>query len=326
MLGDSMRKFIIDTDTGSDDAIALIMALSDPNCEVCAITTVMGNVSVEQATRNAKIALEIAGKRDIPIYQGMHRPLVRSVLNATHVHGLDGLSQVEVDEPTLQTQEQHAIDALIEWADKLKNECEIIMLGPLTNLALAIRKAPDIMKHVNHVYIMGGAQLGYSGESEVAEFNILADPEAAHIVFRSGLNMTMVPLEVCLNGDGRDGAETVLSQDDVNRLIALNTKKAKFCVDCSIKLVDFHKQLLGDFGLELPDPTTVAVALHPELVLHRYRAQVDVDLSNSLSYGQTVVNTKGGTVLEHQVYLANMDIVTALDGKGFKNYLMECVK
>jgi purine nucleosidase len=136
----------------------------------------------------------------------------------------------------------------------------------------------------------------------------------------------MVPLEVCLNGDGRDGAETVLSQDDVNRLIALNTKKAKFCVDCSIKLVDFHKQLLGDFGLELPDPTTVAVALHPELVLHRYRAQVDVDLSNSLSYGQTVVNTKGGTVLEHQVYLANMDIVTALDGKGFKNYLMECVK
>jgi len=321
-----MRKFIIDTDTGSDDAIALIMALSDPNCEVCAITTVMGNVSLEMATRNARIAMEIADRRDIPIYQGLHRPLVRTILNATHVHGTDGLSHVKVEEPTIKVQEKHAVDAIIEWVDKLKNECEVIMLGPLTNLALAIRKAPEVMKQIKHVYIMGGAQLGYSGETEVAEFNILADPEAAHIVFRSGLNMTMVPLEVCLNGDGRVGAETVLSLDDVNKLLSINTKKAKFCVDCSKSLVEYHKQLMGDFGLELPDPTTIAVALRPELILHRYKAQVDVDLSNSLSYGQTVVNTKGGTVLEHQVYQANMDIITAIDGKGFKEYLMECVK
>jgi len=321
-----MRKFIIDTDTGSDDAIALIMALNDPNCEVCAITTVMGNVSIEMATRNARIAMEIAGKRDIPVYQGMHRPLVRTMLNATHVHGGDGLSNMSVDEPTIKIENIHAVNALIDWVDKLKDECEIIMLGPLTNLALAIRKAPDVMKHIKHVYIMGGAQLGYSGETEVAEFNILADPEAAHIVFRSGLNMTMIPLEVCLNGDGREGAKTVLSQDDVNRIVSINNTKAKFCVECSTSLVDYHKQLMGDFGLELPDPTAVAVALKPELVLHRYRAQVDVDLSNSLSYGQTVVNTKGGTVLEHQVYLANMDIITAIDGNGFKEYLMECVK
>lgn len=320
-----MRKFIIDTDTGSDDAIALIMALSDPNCEVCAITTVMGNVSIENATRNAKIAMEIAHKMDIPIYQGMGRPLVRNRLNAMHVHGIDGLSQVEISEPIIKTQNKHGVDAIIDWVDALNGECEIITLGPLTNIALALRKNPIIMKRVKHIYIMGGAQLGYSGETEVAEFNILADPEAAHIVFKSNLDMTLIPLEVCLNGDGREGAKTVLSEDDINLLSNLNTTKARFCIDCSKNLVDYHKQLMGDFGLELPDPTTIAVALRPELILYSYKAQVDVDLSNSLSYGQTVVNKKGGTVLETQTYFANMTLISAINGQRFKNYLMECL-
>lgn len=320
-----MRKFLIDTDTGSDDAIALIMALSDPNYEVCAITTVMGNVSIETATRNARIAMEVVGRSDIPIYQGMHRPLVRDRINAMHVHGDNGLSRLFVNDPKLPIQKKHAVEAIIEWVDKYKDECEIIALGPLTNLALAIRKAPYIMKYVKHIYIMGGAQLGYGGESEVAEFNILADPEAAQVVFKSRIDMTMVPLEVCLNGDGRKGAETVLTQDDVDRLSQINTKKANFCIDCSKSLVEYHRHLYGDYGLELPDPTTIAVAFRPELILHCYKAQVDVDLSNSLSYGQTVVNTKGGTVLENQAYFANMTIISAIDGKGFKDYLMECV-
>jgi len=321
-----MRRFIIDTDTGSDDAIALIMALSDPSCEVCAITTVMGNVSIDYATRNARIAMEIADKREIPVYQGMERPLVRNRLNATHVHGSDGLSQMTVDEPRIEIENKHAVEAIIEWVDKLDGECEIIALGPLTNIALAIRKAPLIMQKVKHLYIMGGAQLGYPGETEVAEFNILADPEAAHIVFKSKLDMTLVPLEVCLNGDGRVGAETVLNEFDVQQLEQINTRKSKFCIDCSKSLVEFHRQLMGDFGLELPDPTTIAVALRPELIMHSFKAQMDVDLSNSLSYGQTVVNMKGGTAIENQEYYANMTIVSAINGQEFKNYLMECVR
>jgi purine nucleosidase len=321
-----MRRFIIDTDTGSDDAIALIMALSDPSCEVCAITTVMGNVSIDYATRNARIAMEIAESREIPVYQGMERPLVRNRLNATHVHGSDGLSQMSVEEPSIRIEDKHAVEAIIEWVDKLEGECEIIALGPLTNIALAIRKAPLIMQKVKHLYIMGGAQLGYPGETEVAEFNILADPEAAHIVFKSKLEMTLVPLEVCLNGDGRKGAETILNQFDVEQLERINTKKSRFCIDCSKSLVEFHRQLMGDFGLELPDPTTIAVALRPELVLHSFKAQMDVDLSNSLSYGQTVVNTKGGTAIENQEYYANMTIVSSINGQEFKNYLMECVR
>ncbi len=320
-----MRKFIIDTDTGSDDAIAIIMALSDSNCEVCAITTVMGNVPIESATRNAKVAMEIVGRTDIPIYQGMHRPLVRNQINASHVHGEHGLSQMIVEEPTIKVQDKHAVEAIIEWVDTLKGECEIIALGPLTNIALAIRKAPYIMKYVKHIYIMGGAQLGYSGDSEVAEFNILADPEAAQIVFKSKLDMTLIPLEVSLNGDGRDDAKTIFSKADIEQLRQINTKKAKFCVDCSQNSIEFHRELFGEIGLELPDPTAIAVALRPELVLNSYKAQVDIDLSNSLSYGQTVVNTKGGTVLENQVYYANMTIITALNGRGFKDYLMECV-
>ena len=319
-----MRKFIIDTDTGSDDAIALLMALAEPNIEVLALTTVFGNVSLPQATHNALLSCEVAGV-NVPVYPGMDRPLVRDRIEATHVHGNDGLSDCGFADPISKAETKHAVNALIDLIEA-NDELEMITLGPLTNVALAMRKAPHVMKRLKHIICMGGAQLGYAAETEVAEFNILADPEAAKIVFEFGVPLIMVPLEVCLNGDGRLGAETILDEADLDAIKAVATPKAKFLIKISSALLKFHEIYFGDVGLELPDPCAVAVALRPELVLNAYTANVTIDTSGSLSYGQTVVNTKGGTVLEDQIYHANVSIVSAIDGKGFKTMIQEALQ
>ncbi len=319
-----MRKIIIDTDTGSDDAIALLMALSDKHTEVLALTTVFGNVNLSQATRNALISCEVAGVK-VPVYPGMDRPLVRERIEATHVHGSDGIGDAGILDPKLKAETKHAVSALIDIISE-HDDIELITLGPLTNVALAMRKAPEVLKRLKKIICMGGAQLGYAAETEVAEFNILADPEAAKIVFEFGVPLIMVPLEVCLNGDGRLGAETILDETDLDAIKAVATPKAKFLIKISSALLKFHEIYFGDVGLELPDPCAVAVALRPELVLNAYTANVTIDTSGSLSYGQTVVNTKGGTVLEDQIYHANVSIVSAIDGKGFKTMIQEALQ
>lgn len=319
-----MRKIIIDTDTGSDDAIALLMALSDKETEVLALTTVFGNVSLSQATRNALISCEIAGAQ-VPVYPGMERPLVRDRIEATHVHGSDGLGDAGILDPKAKAEQKHAVSALIDIIAE-HDDIELITLGPLTNVALAMRKAPEVLKRLKKIVCMGGAQLGYAAETEVAEFNVLADPEAAKIVFEFGVPLVMVPLEVCLNGDGREGAETILNESDLASIKAIPTHKSEFLLEISSALMKFHERYFGDVGLELPDPCAVAVALKPELILHAYPANVTVDTSGFLSYGQTVVNTKGGTVLEDQIYVANVSIVSAIEGKGFKAMIKEALQ
>lgn len=319
-----MRKIIIDTDTGSDDAIALLMALSEKGTEVLALTTVFGNVNLAQATRNALISCEVAGV-NVPVYPGMDRPLVRERIEAIHVHGNDGLGDAGVLGPKSKAENKHAVTALIDIIAK-HDDIELITLGPLTNVALAMRKAPEVLKRLKKIICMGGAQLGYAAETEVAEFNILADPEAAKIVFEFGIPLVMVPLELCLNGDGRKGAETMLDEQDLNAIKAMGTHKAEFLLKIVSSLLKFHEIYYGDVGLELPDPCAVAVALRPELILNAYSANVTIDTSGSLSYGQTVVNTKGGTVLEDQIYSANVSIVSAIDGKGFKAMIQEALQ
>ena len=160
-------------------------------------------------------------------------------------------------EPLLVTTTVSALIDIISEHDDI----ELITLGPLTNVALAMRKAPEVLKRLKKIICMGGAQLGYAAETEVAEFNILADPEAAKIVFEFGVPLIMVPLEVCLNGDGRLGAETILDEADLDAIKAVATPKAKFLIKISSALLKFHEIYFGDVGLELPDPCAVAVAL-----------------------------------------------------------------
>jgi purine nucleosidase len=191
---------------------------------------------------------------------------------------------------------------------------------------MALRKAPDIIEKITRITVMGGAQLGFAGFTEVAEFNIYADPEAAKIVFDSGIPITMVPLEVCLSGDGSADAQTILNETEITELRALGTKRAEFAVDCNRSLIEFCTKLTGQRSLILPDPTAITVALRPQEILRQYTANITVDLSGELTYGQTVVNVRGGTALDGQAIKHNTTIVSAISGKGFKAHLNAALK
>jgi len=318
-----MPKYLIDTDTASDDAIALIMALRDPSCEVLAITTVFGNVDIETATKNALLSIEMAEVLPVPVYQGMDRPILRPRIDALDIHGQDGLSQQNYPNPSLKKEAEHALNAIIRILRQEKEPIRIICLGPLTNIALALRKAPDIQTKIQDITLMGGAQLGYAGYTEVAEFNIFCDPEAAAIVFNSGIPLTMIPLEVCSIGNGKVEAITSLNAKEIAALRALHTQRAQFAMNSTQTLYAFCSKLTGFKNLQLPDPTAITVALRPQGILSSYTAYVQVDLVGPLTYGQTVINVRGGTALDGQVIRHNVKIISAIDGAFFKAHLTE---
>lgn len=325
-----MANFIIDTDTASDDAVALLLALNDPSCNVIGITTVFGNIGVEQATQNALISLEMANMPQIPVFKGVGKPLVRDQINATHVHGNDGLGDMGYT-TNLKAQDLHAVNAMIQMVEESTDNIEIITLGPLTNIAVAISKAPETMKKVTRISIMGGAQLGYNAANETAEFNILCDPEAAHIVFSSGIDILMVPLEVCLGGLEDKRATTEFFDEDIAVLRALKTKKADFTVDCNRVLYDHNKNKYKNGFISMPDPTAVAAALRPGMILESFRTNVRVDISGSKTYGQTVLTAVGGSApideeTDRNTKFSNATVVCKLDGKQFKDYVINAMK
>jgi len=179
-----MRHFLIDTDTASDDAVALLMALREPSVRVGAITVVAGNCPLDIGVRNALISVELAGTYAPPVYAGMSQPLLRELVTSEHVHGQDGLGNMDLPAPASEKQSGHAVDKIIEMAHCFPGELEIITLGPLTNLAMAILKEPSLPDLIQRVYIMGGAGLGPGNITPVAEFNFYVDAEAAHLVIQ----------------------------------------------------------------------------------------------------------------------------------------------
>src|SRR5215469_16178453 len=182
----SMPRIILDTDPGIDDALALFLALASPEVQLEAITTVSGNVDVHKTTRNALALLELAGRTDIPVARGCAEPLVRQVVSAAHVHGDNGLGGVVLPEPHTRPVSQHAIEVIIEKILAAPGEITLVPIGPLTNIALALRTEPRLAEQVREVVIMGGALLVPGNVTAAAEFNIYADPHAAHMVLHAG--------------------------------------------------------------------------------------------------------------------------------------------
>ncbi len=321
-----MTKYIIDTDTASDDAVALIMALRDPTCDVVAITTVAGNVSLEQATKNALISVEMSGVTPPPVYKGIGKPLVRDQINATHVHGMDGLGDVGYPDPKLQIEEEHAVPAMLRTIRECDTDIELITLGPLTNVAVAMMRDMETMKKLRRIVIMGGAQLGYNARTDCAEFNILCDPEAANVVFQSGIPIVMVPLEVCC-GETKDiMADTEITEEEQAMVKGFGNPVADFVIDCNCKLRETTLYRVKRATITLPDPTTVAVALRPGLVEESYPCNVVVDTSGSLTYGQTVIIPPTGSLHVEKTDKCNVTVVAKLDGQGFKDYLFSLIR
>jgi len=275
------RPFLIDTDTASDDAVALIMAMRAPDVQVVAITTVAGNVPVEQSTRNALYVVELCGAQ-VPVYAGADKPLLRPYQNATWFHGRDGLGDHNYPAPRKCAETGHAVDAMIETIEAHPG-LVLVTLGPLTNIALAVSKRPTIAAQVSRCVVMGGAPCCEGNVTPAAEYNIWVDPEAASIVMRSGLPVELIGWQLC-RGDA------VLNNRDIEEIEALETEVAHFAIECNSHARKAYKVQTGEDGISLPDPIAMCLALDPTVGTDWSRHYLDVETESELTRGMTLVD------------------------------------
>lgn len=281
MLAPVPRTFLIDTDTASDDAVALIMALRAPDVSVAAITVVAGNVNVQQATRNALYTVELCGAA-VPVYSGAGKPLLRAHQDATWFHGRDGLGDHNYPAPKQSAEGLHAVDAIIQTIETHPG-IVLVTLGPLTNIALALSRWPGMAASVSRCVVMGGAPCCEGNVTPAAEYNIWVDPEAARIVMRSGLPVELIGWQLC-RGDA------VLREPDIALLQRLNTNLAHFAVECNSHAREAYKIQTGEDGICLPDPVAMCLALDPTVGTEWSEHYVDVETQSELTRGMTVVD------------------------------------
>jgi len=319
------RKILIDTDTASDDAVALIMALRSPLVEVAAITTVAGNVAVEQATRNALCTAELCGS-DVPIYTGAASPLLRTLETAHWFHGQDGLGDHGYAQVHCTAKAVHAVDAMIATVNANPG-IEVITLGPLTNLALALKRDPGIVANIARCVVMGGAPCCEGNVTPAAEFNIWVDPEAARIVFRSGLPIELIGWQL-------SRFDAVLNASDIASILALNNPIAGFAIRCNSTGAAAYKIQTGEDGISLPDPIAMAILLDPALNLSFSKHLVDIETASELTRGMTVVDRLNVTTDsrnralwgETRTQAVPCDVCWKLDIPGWKRLLIESLR
>ena len=321
------RPFLIDTDAGSDDAVAVLMALRHPDVDVRAISVVAGNVPLAQGVKNARFFAELCGS-DAPVYGGASRPLIRELAPADWFHGADGLGDwgERFAPQHAPAQAGHAVEAIIETV-RQRPGIVVVTLGPLTNLAMAVRQAPDIAAQVSRCVVMGGAACTNGNVTPAAEYNIWCDPEAAQIVFRSGLPVEMVGWEFS-QGD------FALSLDDIEDIRRLNTAYADFAIDSNRKGMRGYEIQTGEIGISLPDGVAMAVAIDPTICKSKSRHYVDIECRSELTRGMTVVDRlnladdgrNADTWREVLNGKARPLVCWELDAGGWKNLLYELLK
>lgn len=257
------------------------MALRSSQIRVLAITTVAGNVDVQQATRNALYTAELCDAK-VPVFAGAEKPLKRPHLNAAWFHGRDGLGDHGYPPPRRAAETQSAPDAII---DTIESHPGLVMvtLGPLTNVALALQKKPDIAAKVSRCVVMGGAPCCEGNVTPAAEYNIWCDPEAARIVVRSGLPIALVGWHLCRG-------EAALNPSDIQQVLNLGTSVAKFAIECNSHAQQAFLEQTGQHGISLPDPVAMAIALDPSIVTSESKHFVDVETESALTRGMTVVD------------------------------------
>lgn len=278
------EAILIDTDTASDDAVALIMALRSEGQRVIAISTVAGNVPVQQATRNALYTTELCGA-NTPVYQGAEKPLARSLATAEWFHGRDGLGDHGYPPPRRSAEKQHAVEAIISLV-RSNPGLLLVTLGPLTNIALAFAQAPDLVRNVGRCVIMGGAPCCEGNVTPAAEYNMWVDPEAARVVFRSGLPIEMVGWQLCRGA-------AVLAPEDIQFIETLGTELATFAVECNSTARKAYLTQTGEDGISLPDPVAMSIALDPSIGCESSRHYVEIETATELTRGMTVVDRLG---------------------------------
>ncbi len=275
------RRVLIDTDTASDDAVALIMALRSREVQIEAITVVAGNVPVEQGSRNALYTVELCAAK-VPVFAGADRPLARQLETADRFHGRDGLGDHGFAPPRRSIEAEHAVDAIIRVVKEVPG-IEIVTLGPLTNLALALTREPGLVANVARCVVMGGAPCCEGNVTPAAEFNIWVDPEAARIVFRSGLPIELIGWQLCRGS-------AVVNTKEIEELTNLATSFADFAIRCNSAASKAYHRQTGENGIPLPDPVAMGVLLDPSLCLDSTQHYVEIETYSTLTRGMTVVD------------------------------------
>ncbi len=279
----SPRKIIIDTDPGQDDAVAILLALASPeDVEVLGITAVAGNVPLPLTQKNARIVCEVAGRPEVKVFAGCDAPLSRPLVTAEHVHGKTGLDGPVRPDPTMPLQEQHGVDFIIETLrTEPADTVTLCPLGPLTNIATAFQKAPDIIERVHQIVLMGGGFFEGGNITPSAEFNIYVDPKAADIVFKSGANIVMCPLDVT--------HKALTDRAWIDKMNGLGTLAGHMVAGWTDFFERFDVAKYGSSGAPLHDPCVIAYLIDPHLFDGRY-INVEIETKSDLTLGMTVAD------------------------------------
>ncbi|SFI23188.1 nucleoside hydrolase [Jannaschia pohangensis] len=303
------QSIIIDTDPGQDDAVAILLALASPEVRVLGITTVAGNVPLGLTTRNARVVCELAGRPDVAVHAGCDRPMARDLVTAEHVHGNTGLDGADLPDPTMPVADGHAVDFIIDTL-RAEPERSVILcpLGPLTNIATAISRAPDIAGRIQRIVLMGGAYFQVGNITPTAEFNIYVDPEAAKVVFASGVPLTVLPLDVTHK------ALTTRARNDAFRAAG---RVGPAVAGWTGFFERFDMAKYGSEGAPLHDPCVIAWVLRPDLFTGR-EINVEIEVESPLTRGMTVADWWGVTDRA-----ANALFIGDLDADGYYALLTE---
>jgi purine nucleosidase len=311
--GNMARHFLIDTDTGSDDAVALVMAMRHPDVHIEAITVVAGNVPVDQGVQNALYTIELC-QQSIPVHRGMAAPLTRPLETAQYVHGQDGMGDIGLELAGRSPASSDAIRVLLDTIHQFAGDLTLVTLGPLTNIAVALRQDPSIAQAVSECIIMGGTGRGHGNITPVGEYNFWADPEAAKIVFESGMPIKMVGWDI-------SRTYAVFNPKDTATLRAIGTPLAHFCVDIQKALVQFALTTTRLPGFDLPDPIAMAIALDPSVATDSQRRFVAIEAQSEFCRGQSVVDHLQVTGRE-----PNAEVIMEASRERFLQMLFDAVR
>ena len=305
-------RLVIDTDTASDDAVALMLALAEPSVTVEAITVVAGNVPLPLAVRNAIVTCDVMDRADVPIYAGRAAPILRRLQSAQDVHGADGMGGAVLPPPSREAEHEHAVGALIRLASTEPGARTLVTLGPLSNVATALLVDPELLGKFAHVWCMYGVADAMGNASPSAEFNVWADPESAQIVLDHAQ-----PGQLTFVGWDVSRKYAVITPTEQDALVALGTVRADFVHRINVAVDHFCRQVTGLAGYDLPDPITMAAALRPELIKGWEMAAVEV-VSKGPARGTLLVDRRPGARAT-----PNIRLVTEVDEAGFKAMLHE---
>ena len=309
-----MRKFIIDTDTASDDAAALMLAAKDPDIEIVGVTAVAGNVPVEQAAENALMTLEICGCA-APVYVGARRPLFRERKPTISVHGRDGMGDQDLIHPAKAPEPGRAVEFILDAVNRHPGEIEIAVLGPATNIALAVLTDRDAMRKVKHVWSMATPGFGPGNATPVAEFNVFLDAEAYALMLECGAPITIAGFDLCCGDIGLDVQELAL--------LSQGGPEAQFLYGATSELAKFNLRTRGRIMADLPDAVAIAAALWPEFVRDRVPCHCRCCTEAGPTYGQVIFYQDGRTYeAVPEAGDSNAEVITAVDSALFTEKLM----